>query len=123
MRRGNGDGTDFGDDRGGDDMRRHPPNGRHGLLRLGITLVAGIVAGMLAANITGQMRLPMALAAGGIYLLLALILRGLIFGNLGEKPWITVIVICLGGHGRRDDPIRRKNTPPEGAIGEKPPEK
>ena len=59
----------------------------------GITLAAGIVAGMLAANITGQMRLPMALAAGGIYLL------GLIFGSLGEKPWITVIVICLGAMG------------------------
>ena len=28
-----------------------------------------------------------------------------------------------GGHGRRDDPIRRKNTPPEGTIGEKRPEK
>ena len=65
----------------------------------GITLLAGIVAGMLAANITGRMRLPMALAAGGIYLLLALILRGLIFGSLGEKPWITVIVICLGTMG------------------------
>lgn len=65
----------------------------------GITLVAGIAAGILAANITGQMRLPMALAAGGIYLLLALILRGLIFGSLGEKPWITVIVICLGAMG------------------------
>ncbi len=65
----------------------------------GITLLAGIVAGMLAANITGKMRLPMALAAGGMYLLLALILRGLIFGSLGEKPWITVIVICIGAMG------------------------
>ena len=65
----------------------------------GITLVAGIAAGMLAANITGQMRLPMALAAGGIYLLLALILRGLIFGSLGEKPWIIASVICLGAMG------------------------
>ena len=65
----------------------------------GITLVAGIAAGMLAANITGQMRLPMALAAGGIYLLLALILRGLIFGSLGEKPWIIAAVICLGAMG------------------------
>ena len=65
----------------------------------GIALLAGIAAGMLAANITGQMRLPMALAAGGIYLLLALILRGLIFGSLGEKPWITVIAICMGAMG------------------------
>lgn len=65
----------------------------------GITLMAGIVAGVLAAGVSGQMRLPMALAAGGIYLLLALVLRGLIFGSLGERPWITVILICLGALG------------------------
>lgn len=65
----------------------------------GITLVAGIAAGILAAGISGQMRLPMALAAGGIYLLLALVLRGLIFGSFGERPWITVILICLGALG------------------------
>ena len=65
----------------------------------GITLVAGIAAGILAANITGQMRLPMALAAGTSYLQLGPVLRGLIFGSLGEKPWITVIVICLGAMG------------------------
>ena len=65
----------------------------------GITWLRELRPEVLAANITGQMRLPMALAAGGIYLLLALILRGLIFGSLGEKPWITVIVICLGAMG------------------------
>ncbi len=65
----------------------------------GITLAAGIIAGILAAGISGQMRLPMALAAGGIYLLLALVLRGLIFGSFGERPWITVILICLGALG------------------------
>ena len=64
-----------------------------------ITLLAGIAAGILASGISGQMRLPMALAAGGIYLLLALVLRGLIFGSMGERPWITVIVLCLGALG------------------------
>ena len=65
----------------------------------GITLLAGIAAGILASGISGQMRLPMALAAGGIYLLLALALRGLIFGSMGERPWITVIVLFLGALG------------------------
>ena len=65
----------------------------------GVTLIAGIAAGILAAGITGQMRLPMALAAGGIYLLLALVLRGLLFGSMGERPWITVILLCLGALG------------------------
>ncbi len=65
----------------------------------GITLAVGIIAGILAAGISGQMRLPMALAAGGLYLLLALVLRGLIFGSFGERPWITVILICLGALG------------------------
>ena len=65
----------------------------------GITLIAGIAAGALASGISGQMRLPMALAAGGIYLLLALVLRVLIFGSMGERPWITVIVLCLGALG------------------------
>lgn len=65
----------------------------------GITLLAGIAAGILASGISGQMRLPMALAAGGIYLLLALALRGLIFGSMGERPWITVVVLCLGALG------------------------
>lgn len=64
-----------------------------------ITLLAGIAAGILASGISGQMRLPMALAAGGIYLLLALVLRGLIFGSMGERPWITVVVLCLGALG------------------------
>ena len=64
-----------------------------------ITLLAGIAAGILASGISGQMRLPMALAAGGIYLLLALVLRGLIFGSMGQRPWITVIVLCLGTLG------------------------
>ena len=64
-----------------------------------ITLLAGIAAGILASGISGQMRLPMALAAGGIYLLLALVLRGLIFGSMGQRPWITVIVLCLGALG------------------------
>lgn len=65
----------------------------------GITLIVGITAGVLAAGITGQMRLPMALAAGGIYLILALVLRGLLFGSMGERPWITVILLCLGALG------------------------
>lgn len=65
----------------------------------GVTLIAGIAAGILAAGVTGQMRLPMALAAGGIYLLLALVLRGLLFGSMGERPWITVILLCLGALG------------------------
>ncbi len=65
----------------------------------GITLIAGIAAGALAAGITGQMRLPMALAAGGIYLLLALVLRGLLYGSVGERLWITVILLCLGALG------------------------
>ena len=64
-----------------------------------ITLLAGIAAGILASGISGQMRLPMALSAGGIYLLLALVLRGLIFGSMGQRPWITVIVLCLGALG------------------------
>ena len=64
-----------------------------------ITLLAGIAAGILASGISGQMRLPMALAAGGIYLLFALVLRGLIFGSMGQCPWITVIVLCLGALG------------------------
>lgn len=61
-----------------------------------ITLLAGAAAGILASGISGQLRLPMALAAGGIYLLLALVLQGLIFGSMGEHPWITVIVLFLG---------------------------
>lgn len=65
----------------------------------GITLLAGIAAGVLAAGISGQMRLPMALAAGGIYLLLALILRGLIFGSMGDRPWMTAVILCLGALG------------------------
>ena len=62
----------------------------------GITLLAGIAAGVLAAGISGQMRLPMALAAGGIYLLLALVLRGMIFGSMGDRPWVTAVILCLG---------------------------
>ena len=65
----------------------------------GAWVIAGITAGILASGISGQMRLPMALAAGGIYLLLALVLRGLIFGSMGERPWITVVVLCLGALG------------------------
>ncbi len=65
----------------------------------GITLLAGITAGVLASGISGRMRLPMALTAGGIYLLLALVLRGLIFGSMGARPWITVIVLCVGALG------------------------
>ena len=57
---------------------------------------AGLAAGLTAAAKLGRARLPAAMGAAGCYLLLAQILRGVIFGTLGQTPWATAAAVLAG---------------------------
>lgn len=52
-----------------------------------VSLLAGLVGGFFTAKQAGKQRLPLALAAAGIYLLLIFVLRGLIFRSVSSQPW------------------------------------
>ena len=60
-----------------------------------ITAVCCFLGGYVAAKRAGKMPLPVALLAAGLYLLIGFILRGLIFGGVGSRPWIMVIVAAV----------------------------
>ena len=62
----------------------------------GISLLSGVFCGILAAGQAGRMRLPAALGAAAVYLLLALVLRGLIFGTMGKRAWLPALLFFLG---------------------------
>lgn len=63
----------------------------------GITLVAGLLGGLVTAKCAGKLRLPLALTAVLCYLLLIFVLRGLIFRTVGETPWLIPIWAVAGG--------------------------
>lgn len=61
-------------------------------LAWGISAAAGISA---SAKL-GRARLPAAVGAAGCYLLLTLVLRGVVFGTLGQMPWATAAAVMAG---------------------------
>ena len=65
----------------------------YGLL---ISAAAGLAAGISASAKLGRARLPAAVGAAGCYLLLTLVLRGVVFGTLGQMPWATAAAVMAG---------------------------
>ena len=61
-----------------------------------IALLSGVSCGILAAARADRLRLPAALGAAAVYLLLALVLRGLIFGTVGKRAWLPALLLVLG---------------------------
>ena len=62
----------------------------------GISAAAGLAAGISASAKLGRARLPAAVGAAGCYLLLTLVLRGVVFGTLGQMPWATAAAVMAG---------------------------
>ena len=52
--------------------------------------------GISASAKLGRARLPAAVGAAGCYLLLTLVLRGVVFGTLGQMPWATAAAVMAG---------------------------
>ncbi len=53
----------------------------------GVALLSGLSGGFMTAKQAGKFRLPLALAAVGLYLLVVFVLRGLLFKSVGLEPW------------------------------------
>ena len=65
-------------------------------LAWGISAAAGMAAGISASAKLGRARLPAAVGAAGCYVLLTLVLRGVVFGTLGQMPWATAAAVMAG---------------------------
>ena len=63
----------------------------------GITLLTGLAGGFMTAKQAGKLRLPLALATVGLYLLIVFVLRGLLYKNVCAEPWWIPIWTALGG--------------------------
>jgi FtsH-binding integral membrane protein len=63
----------------------------------GITVIAGLLGGLVTAKRAGKLRLPLALAGVLCYLLLIFVLRGLLFHTVSETPWIVPALTASGG--------------------------
>lgn len=61
-----------------------------------VSLLAGLAGGFMTAKQAGKQRLPLALAAAGIYLLLIFVLRGILFRSVSSQPWWIPIWIVVG---------------------------
>lgn len=61
-----------------------------------ITALAALAGGMTAAGNAGSLKLPMALASGAVYLLIVFVLRGLLYGSVGERPWLMPLMAMVG---------------------------
>ena len=65
-------------------------------LSCGITCLAAAVGGAVCGVKAGTARLPLSLAVSGLYLIAAFVLRGVLFGTMGERPWILVLSAAAG---------------------------
>lgn len=72
------------------------PISASGAAAWGITVIASLLGALICAGKAGEKRLPLCLASGVIYLLLAFILRGLMFGEVAGRPWIVPVCVLLG---------------------------
>ena len=62
----------------------------------GIAVLSALTGAWLCGKTAPKARLPLCLAAWGLYLLLAFALRGLIFRSLGEQLWRIPLWGSLG---------------------------
>lgn len=67
-----------------------------GIFSYAVTVLASLLGALVCAKKAGEKRLPLCLTAGIIYLLLVFVLRGLVFKDVGTRPWIVPICV-LGG--------------------------
>ena len=61
-----------------------------------IGAVAAFLGAVICAGRAGQQRLPLCLVAAAVYLLLAFVLRGLLFEEVGSQPWLVPVLTVLG---------------------------
>lgn len=61
-----------------------------------ITAASALVGGLTASGHAGSLKLPAALAAAGVYLLTVFILRGILFGDVSQRPWLMPLMAGLG---------------------------
>ena len=61
-----------------------------------ITALSAFLGALLCARRAGEKRLPLCVAAGVVYLLLAFVLRGLIFKEVGPQPWVVPVLVLVG---------------------------
>lgn len=61
-----------------------------------ITALSAFLGALICARRAGEKRLPLCVASGVVYLLLAFVLRGLIYKEVGPKPW-AIPVLALAG--------------------------
>ena len=61
-----------------------------------ITLISAGIGGMIAARKAGSQRLAAALLCAVLYLLVAFVLRGLIYGSVSQKAWL-IPALAAGG--------------------------
>ena len=61
-----------------------------------ITFLGCLLGGVWVSGKTDTMVLPKGLLAGGIYLLFAFIMRGILFQSVGDKVYIPVLAGTLG---------------------------
>ena len=67
-----------------------------GIFAYAVTALAALFGALICAKKAGENRLPLCLASGGIYLLLVFVLRGLIFGDVAQRPWIVPLCVLAG---------------------------
>ena len=67
-----------------------------GVLSWIITAVCAVAGALVCAGKAGEKRLPLCLGTGLVYLLLVFVLRGLIYGEVAETPWIIPICVLVG---------------------------
>ncbi len=67
-----------------------------GIFSYAVTVLASFLGALVCAKKAGEKRLPLCLAAGGVYLLLVFVLRGLIFGGVASRPWIVPLCVVGG---------------------------
>ena len=64
-----------------------------------LTLLAAVSGGVMVGKAASGGALPKALGAAAGYLLLVFILRGTVFGTVGEGAWIPVVAAVFGAVG------------------------
>ena len=61
-----------------------------------IGTLAAFLGAVVCAGRAGELRLPLCLTSAVVYLLLAFILRGLLFQDVGPQPWMMPILTVVG---------------------------
>lgn len=62
----------------------------------GIAGLVSFLGALVCARRAGEKRLPLCMASGVVYLLLAFVLRGLFFKEVGPQPWVVPVLTVAG---------------------------